>query len=674
MNDIEINPFDDLIVTEPRRRETVVQGLNERPLRALLARMEQLAPGPAPRRARSLPHAELLISEQPGYGKSHLIGRLFRELHGRATLISVRPLQNPATGFQSVMRAVAREMNFPDRVDVSSWDPEEATQLDHFAHGVLAHLLADLVERDRKVHSDNAANDVATLRGDPLGAFQRGAPGQSWADWLRAHFETLRPSFEAALAQRGIELFAPGWLRVLFAYAFSPFDRTTRQACLDWLVVDSLGPEESARMGLRAAESVPVDVTAEQVNDLCRTRITDLTQLASLFRPFVFCFDQTEIYGHHPALARSFGMVVAALVNEAVNHLTLVTSNQDPWLKRIAPHIEHADLERLGQPPLTLEGLTRRQGEELVRLRLEACKREPKAIPVFLDSSWLAELFPTERNQMGARYFLQKCKERWAQKPLPAVTLSELYRQHRDQLLAEPKRHQFEPDTLQWLVEEAPRGLPGLQIESSRTVYFCVRWETPERVCLFGFEGGSHWKRWQTITRNVQGRLAREPRTKAVFFRTPELGPIPGAWQAAAEIEAAKSTSLHIVSLTVDEVAELYAARELFADAAQGDIPFSTGEVIAFLHAQLAPWWDRLRGPIAVSAQPAVAPAAGDESSLAGEVRAIVQRARFLSIDEAIGQLSAPATRDSVLKACGYSAEIKIHAHPSMTVLQWQNV
>ena len=39
---VELNPFDDLIVKEPRHRETAVAGLNEKPLHTLLARAEQL--------------------------------------------------------------------------------------------------------------------------------------------------------------------------------------------------------------------------------------------------------------------------------------------------------------------------------------------------------------------------------------------------------------------------------------------------------------------------------------------------------------------------------------------------------------------------------------------------------------------------------------------------------
>lgn len=593
-----IDPFDDLIVTDPRRREPAVRELNERPLRVLLDDFARLCEGAPPRPARGIPQARLIVSEQPGHGKSHLIGRLFRELHGRATLVYVRPLQNPAVVFQTLMMAVVREMNFPDRAEPAAWNAEEATQLDRLAHGVLAHLLADLVESGRDVQSADPKGDAAFLRRDPLGALNRGAAGDTWADWLREHFGKLLPLFEEALAGRGIELNSPGWLRVLFAYCFHPFDRPLRQAALDWLTAQSLGAVEAARLGLRMADALDPELTAGQSSDLCRTRLADLCQLARCFRPFVFCFDQTEIYGHNAALARSFGMVIAALVNEAPNHLTLVTSNQSPWQNRIAPHIEDADLARLAQPPLPLEGLTRRQGEELIRLRLAAGEASDPA-GRFADAAWLGALFPTERNQMGARHFLQKCKERWAKNPLPAATLDEVFERHRVTLLADPKRHLFEPETLQWLIGEAVRGLPDLEVEWISEPYFSVRWSMPEGACLFGFEAGSHWRRWLAIAQSARRRAEERSSFKAVVFRTPEQPSIPGDWQAAEEIEVIKAASLQVVELSAGDLAELYAARELFADAAQGDIAFNTEAVLEFLHARLAPWWRRFREPFA---------------------------------------------------------------------------
>ena len=64
------------------------------------------------------------------------------------------------------------------------------------------------------------------------------------------------------------------------------------------------------------------------------------------------------------------------------------------------------------------------------------------------------------------------------------------------------------------------------------------------------------------------------------------------------EIEEAKSAALHTVPLTVAELCELYAARELYADAVQGDIAYNIEQVIACLGEHLAPWWQRLRGPV----------------------------------------------------------------------------
>ncbi|MEA3209099.1 MAG: hypothetical protein QOE70_2156 [Chthoniobacter sp.] len=674
MNPPEFNPFDDLIVKDPRRPEAIVPGLNDRPLRILLAQFANLSHEPVPRAPRPAPDALLVISEQPGYGKSHLIGRLFRELRERATLVYVLPFQNPATVFQSLVLAITRELHFPTRSDGAAWDPEQPTQLDLLAHHLFAHLLADLIETRRGLEIDTEPDTTALLRADPLGAFNRGAKHDPWAAVMREHLAVLLPFFEEALERRGVAVEAAGaWLRVLFQYAWEPFDARGRRAALDWIAAQPLGEEELARLGLRPAQEIESEISPEAANELCRSRLRDLCRLASFFRPFVFCFDQTEIYGHQAALARSFGMVVAALVNEAPNHLTLVTSNQEPWVERIKPYLEDADRDRFREPAVTLDGLTRAQGEDLVRLRLATWQQPPEAAQKFLDPAWLAELFPTERNQMGARRFLQKCKERWARKPVAATSLAELYQEHREKLLAEPKRHAFEPDTLQWLVQEAARGLPDLEIEPLGSNYFSLRWTTPERACFFGFEGGTNWKRWQTIARNIQGRAERNPGTKAVFFRTPELPAIPGAsWKVAAEIESAKAACLQMVALTVEDIAELYAAKELFADAAQGDIPFGTEQVIRFLHTQLAPWWERLRGPIGHGVPPVAVPRKAGDSNLAGQVREIVQRARFLSIDEVISQLAAPAVKDDVLKACGYSAEIKIHAHPNMTVLQWQ--
>lgn len=601
MNQESANPFRELIVKDPRRREPVVAELNARPLQKLLSQFERLSAGEPPRELHSADTAQLVTSEQPGYGKSHLIGRLFSALHGRATLVYVLPFQNPVTAFQSLMLAITREMHFSDR--------SQPSPLDALAHSVLAHLLADLVEGDGALQIETPPETVGILRRDPLDAFRRG--DDPWAKWLEEHWAKLEPFFEEALARRGLILSAPAsWLRVLRAYAFAPQDAGLRRTCIDWLSGQPGAAADVSQMGVRVADAIGTEITPVEANAWCRLRVVELCQLAAFFRPFVFCFDQTEVYGHQPELARAFGMLIATLVSEAPNHLTLITANQEPWLERIVPFIEKADMERITRPPLTLEGLNRAQAADLARLRMEAVATEPERAAAFLDARWLEKLFPTPRNQMGTRVFLQHCKERWERQPARPVPLVELYQQRREKLLASPKRHEFEPDTLQWLVEEGARGVDGVKISSLRSdEYFAVRWKTDERTCLFGFTAGSNWSQWRTIARAALRKNKKNPSppVKAVFFRAPGQPPIPGAdWTVRDEIEEAKATALHIVPLTVEELCELYAARELYADAVQGDIAYNTEQVIAFLGEHLAPWWQRLRGPVDAVAAPPV--------------------------------------------------------------------
>src|SRR5258708_15901117 len=127
MNAGEFNPFEEQIVAEPRRVDAVVPGLNDGTLKALLADFLRLAASPLPRSGQRLPHARLVVSPQPGYGKSHLIGRLFHELHSRAVLVYILPFQNPATVFQSLMLAIARELHFPPRIGLGTLDRESPT-------------------------------------------------------------------------------------------------------------------------------------------------------------------------------------------------------------------------------------------------------------------------------------------------------------------------------------------------------------------------------------------------------------------------------------------------------------------------------------------------------------------------------------------------------------------
>ena len=621
--ELAADPFADWVFREPRQGAASVAGLNDHALAKLLAQFQTAGDGGkesrcAARVRRLAEPASLVVSPQPGYGKSHLIGRLFAALEGRATLIYVAPFQSPSLCWQSVLLRMVQELTFPDRQSPDGLPPgvEPPTQLDAFAHGVLAHLLAGLIETG-KVQHDDPAGAAAWLRGDPLGAFVLSDSSHPWSEWLRSVFEHYHHEMEMELRRAGLTLNSPGWLRVLFRYAASLPGDEVRPLCLAWFSGQALEPSEGQLLGLRTGELTPADLP-DQINELCWRRLLDFCQLAGFYRPFVLCFDQTEAYGHAPALARCFGTVIAQIHLLAAHQMTVVTANQTPWEETVAKTMETADRDRF--VPLPLEGINRAQAAELVRLRGEEHGVGLDATHAFLDGGWLTAKFPTERNRMGIRQFLQGCSARWRQpdgawhafQPVDgqeaetvvpsAPTLNAILDRYTDQMARQPKRLGFNPDVFRWLVEEAAAGqedcTPGIN-EANPHGYLPVVWtagENGERVYI-GFEPGDNWRRWRAILRDARACCVTDTkRGKAVFFRTAEQAPVPGPrWSIAKEFNEARESFLDVIELDASATAELYAARNLYLDAAAGDLPYGADEVQEFLTAELEPFWQRIR-------------------------------------------------------------------------------
>jgi len=85
--------------------------------------------------------------------------------------------------------------------------------------------------------------------------------------------------------------------------------------------------------------------------------------------------------------------------------------------------------------------------------------------------------------------------------------------------------------------------------------------------------------------------------TKAVFFRTPELSKVPKPnWKATGEIiEKAMQRNLELITLTSEETARLYSARDLYNEALAGNADgYSGSEVLEFLVDELGHWRERL--------------------------------------------------------------------------------
>jgi hypothetical protein len=660
------DPFGENIVNEPRQIESAVESLNADALKRVLSRFDKLETQPVPR-LKDAPNAVVVLSPEPGYGKSHLIGRLFRKLDDRATLIYVRPYQDANSCWIAILERIVMELNYPDDAEKVALEPGDVSQLDTLARRVMVHLVCQLLENGKSNVADPKRARDFFMR-FPNAVFET----PEWRSWLDENFGKLLPALDAMLASAGVQM-APNraaWLRVLFKYAFSEHDFELRQICLEWLRYEPISEPDGVRIGVRLAELPKADAPWEERNRCCFERIRDLFQIAAYYRPFLLCFDQTELYGSGHELARSLGMVLSRLRRETKNHLTIVTGNQFVWNERVLAHFEVADQHGLDDP-IHLEGVREAQARELLSARLEAWKIPKPEQEQFL-GDWLPQLFDSTPMR-GARHVLREASLRWSN-PAPP-TPKALFEAYRQRLLADPKRLDFDSGVFQLVCEQVLGPSVGVEVSALRNKnnpkagYLSMQWTGGDADVLLGFEPGSHWKTWEAIvreakryhdTRKIHGRTAR-----ASLFRTSGQRPIPERSRSAIK----DSRCVQLLDLTHAEAASIYAAHDLFADVQQGNHEVAGDSVLAFLREELKPQAARVLR-FEVGKPPTIPPGPGLEEA----IRGAVQTMKFATLDMLLERLKGTypdLTPDSALEACQKVHTVRVVTSPNSVLLRW---
>lgn len=663
------DPFGDDIVTSPRVIEPAVESLNQQVLSDLVERFRDLACSSAPRLSPQQ-SALLVLSPEPGYGKSHLLGRLFRALADEATLLYLRPFQDPTSCWVSILDKVVAELDQSDDGTKLRRDPGEPTHLDTLVRRILAAAVKWLLEAGQVELPDH--QKIANLfQKYPQMALET----QGVREWVMQQQQPLLAGIERFLAQQGFELRTKGtaWFKVLLTYAYSEDNLLLRQLCLDWMTYRPLDPEEGQLLHLRRAELPDVDLPYEQRNEKCFERITDLFALGGFYRPYLLCFDQTELYGVQPGLARALGVAISRLRREAGNHLVVVTANAKVWQARVFKHFEVADQHAFAALPLELEGMSREQAEELLHNRLA---RGGRAVGAGVFSGQLLDKLYAQFERRSARDVLRNARGAWGPSVLPPAP-SRVFEAYRRRLLASAKGLQFDAGVLQWAVQDvfAPvLGLQALPLQSPKGHLNLQMWLGGHQCELFGFEGGSHWRRWEAIFQEVehcQRTVHEGVQVRATLFRFPAQGPLPKRVTAAL---AEHSHRVRVLELTRDQVADLFAAHDIVADVQQGNQELGHVEVMAFVRARLRGVAERLRDPVVLT--PEFSDGGATQGvPLAEAIQGVVRRKRFVTLTLLRAHLPKDLdghSDDELIHAAGMVADIKVHVTPATKVLQWR--
>jgi hypothetical protein len=694
--ELEVNPFEDDVVTEPRRVSFSVKGLNEKPLERLITEFHRLTKGELPRAQITAVKAQLVVSPDRGYGKSHLLGRLFNRLGEEATLIYLRPFQDPQRIWSSILQTTIQELERPNQSG-----GEAGSQLEALSKGVLAHVAADHMADGGVKDYSRIQDAVEYLRAHPLKVLGQ-APGSSaLIEWIKSglHDPTVLQKLARLLRKRGIDLIGreTAWLKVLAGYAFSKADSLERDAALKWLRADPLEPEELTLLRLVTADNEgKPDCSAPEINALCFQRLKGLCVLSSYYRPFVFCFDQTEFYGTDKILVNALGMGVDALHATVPNQLTIVTTNAANWADEMHPLMEPGYRHRFSHE-ISLEGITAGQAEDLIRARLAEFQVDDAALMDFVGEGWLAAQYK-ELREIGVRDLLIRAAERFralakpSAKPRPKAPLADLFAIEVNKIRANKALHRYNQDCLMWFAEALAQGYKDVAIRKTGKRYFTVQWAWRDRSTTFAFEGGDHHARWGAIATEAIALAGSATPLAAIVFRTPDLKPIPRPkWSVAkSHIEEAKKKGFRVVALSVDEVCELHGARELYSNALQGNISYEAAEVLKFLKAKFEPWFDRYSqsAPKAHRSDdpPRISPARNNrahpstsvgtdlsEAQLGTVLKCVSQR-MLVDIKEVLKTLGDESLKTAVLRAIERSPNVKAHPGPQTIYLQWRVV
>jgi hypothetical protein len=139
-----LNPFESSVVRDPKECGGSAPSLNKQVVERVVKRFRLLTSDNLPKGMRR-PAAQLVLSPSAGFGKSHLIGRLYRELGNAATIVHQTPFQAPSLVWQTVLNNTINELCSVDESEpaASRW------KIELFANSMVCRSVAELIRNGR---------------------------------------------------------------------------------------------------------------------------------------------------------------------------------------------------------------------------------------------------------------------------------------------------------------------------------------------------------------------------------------------------------------------------------------------------------------------------------------------------------------------------------------------
>ena len=289
-------------------------------------------------RAENRGRMVLLRSPRAGFGKTHLLMRLYQRVAHTHEFISLEPSKGKYLDAAEVLDAVLRRFS---RVLPAGGG---LTVLDLLARRIFALGLEPLV-RSGEVPSQDRDGALQALQVRPIETFDFHNEDAVTARWAMANFGLLGPRLTAELAERTEAGFRPvaWWVELLFRYSSAPLDQTTRNSSLFETVFGSGNIE----------------------TDMHEKLVTFLN-LTGLVTSPVLVLDEVEGFSSNPEAALQVTTFLNAL-HQSCSKLALVISvNGDVWETAFLPRLPGGLKDRLSDIIIDLTPMTKEQAAELL--------------------------------------------------------------------------------------------------------------------------------------------------------------------------------------------------------------------------------------------------------------------------------------------------------------------
>ncbi len=327
------NPFDNAFEMLGQPPEVTTESVNSEALDLLTEALTTRAG----QRGRMI----LLRSPRAGFGKTHLLARLYRRVAHSHEFISLEPSKGRYLDAPAVLDAVLRRFS---RVLPAGGG---LTVLDLLARRILAAGLEPLV-KSGEVPSQDRNSALLALQQRPVETFDFHNEDAVTARWAQANFSLLGPRLTAELAERTRSGFRPvaWWVELLFRYSSAEIDQTCRNSSLFETVFGG-----------------------NQVETDMHEKLVTLLNLTGLVTSPVLVLDEVEGFSSNPEAALQVATFLNALHQSCSKLALIISVNGDVWETAFQPRIPCGLKDRLSDIVVDLEPMDKDAAVELLRDR-----------------------------------------------------------------------------------------------------------------------------------------------------------------------------------------------------------------------------------------------------------------------------------------------------------------